>query len=94
MSEPIFQHKEIDGKYLIEMKIIKVKKDKDNPEGVKYSLVAIERKTKKRVLGFDNYERKGHHMHKSGRETKYKFIDEWQLIEDFMKEYTKIKGGN
>jgi len=91
MKGYIFEHKEIDENYLIEMKIVKVEKDEYNPEGIKYSLVVIERKTKKRLLGFDNHEKKGHHMHKLGRELKYHFIDEWKLIEDFMNEYEKIK---
>lgn len=76
----------------MDIKIMKVEKDKYTPEGIKYSLVAIDIKTKKRVLGFDNHERKGHHMHKGNREIKYNFLNEWKLIEDFMEEYKKLKG--
>lgn len=93
MPEHIFDYKQIDNGYIIEMKITKVEKDEHYPEGIKYSLVIIDRKTKKRILGFDNHERKGHHIHKLDREIKYDFIDEWKLVGDFMKEYEDIKGG-
>ncbi len=91
MEDIIFEHKQLDNGFLIDIKIIKVEKDKYYPEGIKYSLVVIDRKTKKRVLGFDNYEKKGHHIHRLKRELKYDFIDEWKLIEDFNKEYEKLK---
>ena len=91
MDDIIFEHKQIDNGYLIDMKIIKVGKDKYYPEGIKYSLVVIDRKTGKRILGFDNHERKGHHMHRLKRELNYYFVDEWKLIEDFNKEYEKIR---
>lgn len=91
MLEPIFEYKQDDNGYLIEMKIVKVKKDKNYPEGVKYSLVMIDKETKKRVLGFDNHKGKGHHMHRLGREVSYEFVGEWKLIGDFYKEYEKIK---
>jgi len=91
MSEPIFEYKQDDDGYLIEMRIIKVKKDAYYPEGIKYSLVAIDKETRKRILGLDNHERKGHHIHRFGREIKYDFVDEWKLIEDFYEEYQKIK---
>lgn len=91
MPDIIFEHRHIDSNYLIEMRIIKVEKDKYYPDGIKYSLVAIDRRTGKRVLGFDNHERKGHHMHRLGKEFRYDFVDEWKLIEDFNLEYEKIK---
>ncbi len=92
MSEPIYEYKQSDNGYLIEMRIMKVKIDKYFPEGIKYSLVVIDKKTKKRVLGFDNERGKGHHMHRFGRELTYEFVDEWKLIGDFYKEYEKLKG--
>ena len=91
MLKPIFEYKQVDNGYLIDIKIRTVEKDKDYPEGIKYSLVVIDRKTSKRILGFDNHERKGHHMHKLNRELPYNFVDEWKLIEDFYNEYENIK---
>jgi hypothetical protein len=91
MPDIIFEHRHIDGKYLIEMKIIRIKKDTHYPEGIKYSLVAIDRETGKRMLGFDNHEKRGHHLHRLTRELPYDFIDEWKLIEDFNAEYEKMR---
>lgn len=89
--EEIFEYKQIDGDYLIDMQIIKVKESKEYPEGIKYSLVAIDRKTGKRILGLDNHEKKGHHIHILRRELKYKFVDWPKLIEDFEREFERIK---
>lgn len=91
MSDLIFAHRHIDGDFLIEMTIHRVPKDADYPEGVKYSLVAIDRETGKRLLGFDNHERRGHHMHVGRKERAYAFVDEWRLIEDFMKAYERLR---
>ena len=91
MEHLIFESKHIDGGFLIDIKIYKIKADKAHPEGIKYSLVAVDRHTGKRVLGFDNHEHKGHHMHVLKFEKKYNFVDEWKLIEDFNHEYEKIK---
>lgn len=91
MPDYIFEYKQSDSGYLIEMRIMKVKKDNNFPEGVKYSLVAIDKKTGRRVLGFDNERGKGHHIHRLGRELPYEFEDEWKLVEDFYKEYENLK---
>ena len=91
MPESIYEYKQSDNGYLIELRIIKVKKDENFPEGIKYSLVAIEKKTGKRILGFDNERGQGHHMHRLGRELPYAFKNEWTLIGDFYIEYEKIK---
>lgn len=91
MLELIYEYKQSDNGYLIEMKIIRVKKDHNFPEGIKYSLVMIDKKTKNRILGFDNERGKGHHLHRLYRELPYEFKDEWKLIEDFYKEYEEVK---
>lgn len=80
MLEPIFAHRHKYKNYLVEIKIYKVKKDQFHPEGFQYSLVLI--KDGKRVLGYDNHERRGHHIHRGDIEIAYNFIDEWKLIED------------
>ncbi|MHB9142587.1 MAG: toxin-antitoxin system TumE family protein [Paludibacter sp.] len=91
MEDIIFEHKQLDNGFLVDIKIINVKKDQYYPEGIKYSLVVIDRRTGKRLLGFDNCEKKGYHIHRLKRELKYNFTDEWKLIEDFYKEYEKLK---
>lgn len=91
MGEPVFEHKHIHKDYIVEIKIYKVPKDEYHPEGFQYSLVLI--KARKRILGYDNHERKGHHIHKGGREIPYEFVDEWKLIEDFQRDIDKITKG-
>ncbi|WP_461833403.1 toxin-antitoxin system TumE family protein [Desulfothermus sp.] len=46
---------------MVEIKIWKVKKTQDKPQGLKYSLVYIEKG--KRIIGYDNAEGKGDHRH-------------------------------
>ena len=91
MPEPVFEHKHRDKNYIIDIKIYKVPKDKWHPEGFHYSLVLI--RDGKRVLGYDNHERKGHHLHKGSKEMPYEFVDEWKLIEDFYNNVKKITKG-
>lgn len=88
MSELIFEHKHGHKNYIVEIKIYKVLKDKWHPEGFHYSLVLI--KDGKRVLGYDNHERKGHHVHRSGKEMPYEFADELKLMDDFYKDTKKF----
>ena len=91
MLELIFEHKHRHKNYIVEIKIYKVPKDKWHPEGFHYSLVLI--KDGKRILGYDNYERKGHHIHRYNKELPYEFVDEWKLIGDFNKDVEKITKG-
>lgn len=91
MPELIFGHKHIYKNYIIDITIYRVPKDPHHPEGYRYSLVLI--KDGKRILGYDNYEGKGHHIHKGEREIAYDFIDEWKLIEDFYDDVKKITKG-
>ena len=91
MREPIFEHKHKYRDYIVEIKIYKVPKDKSHLEGFQYSLVLIKRG--KRILGYDNHEKKGHHIHRLGKELSYEFKDEWKLIEDFQKDVKKITKG-
>ena len=83
MTEPVFEHKHKYKNYIVEINIYKVLKDEFHPEGFQYSLVLV--KDGKRILGYDNHERKGHHIHKGDREIPYEFVDEWKLIEDTKK---------
>ncbi len=91
MSELVFQHKHRHRNYIIDIKIYKVTKDEFHPEGFQYSLVLI--KDGKRVLGYDNHERKGHHIHRGKIRLTYKFMDEWKLISDFQEEVERITEG-
>ena len=93
MSELVFHDKKVlDNEHLIEIKIWKVKKDRYNPEGFHYSLVLI--RNNKRILGYDNHERKGHHKHIHGKELPYNFKDIGKLISDFYNDLKEMVGKN
>ncbi len=94
--EEIFHHKHVEENGdIIEMKILRVPKSQKQPEGICYSLVYIQNNI--RLLGYDNFEGHGenlhHHRHVKDRIMPYDFIDEWQLIEDFVNDVEKIKRG-
>ena len=84
-----FYKKEQIGKNtVVEIKVWEVKRDIHYPNGFKYSFVLIRKN--KRVLGYDNYERKGHHKHIGDSEYKYEFKSLQKLIEDFEKDVAKL----
>ncbi len=97
MAEEIFNHKNIDENgNITEIKILKIPKTTDNPEGISYSLVYI--KNDKRIIGYDNFgghkiNTNCHHKHIKNRIEIYEFIDEWKLIQDFMDDIKKINKG-
>lgn len=73
---------------LVEIKVWEVPKGKDFPEGLKYSFNYI--KNKKRILGYDNERKKGHHRHFKGEETKVEFNEIWKLLERFKEEVENL----
>ena len=89
-SHILYESRHEEKGYLIERRVYKVPKDRWHPEGYKYSLVLI--KDEKRILGYDNHERKGHHIHIKNKEMKYNFIDENNLMKDFEKDVQNIIG--
>ena len=93
MSELVFHDKKVlDNKHLMEIRIWKVKKDKYNPEGFHYSLVLI--RNNKRILGYDNHERKGHHKHVFDKESKYEFVSVDKLLKDFYDNLNRLVNKN
>lgn len=91
-AETLLKTKTIDEKgNIVEIKIIKVEKTETEPYGIKYSLVYIE--NGKRVVGYDNYEKKGDHKHYFEKEIKYKFESVDKLIRDFLNDIEKYKRG-
>lgn len=66
------------------MKIWQVEPVKDKPHGLKYSLAYIEKG--KRVIGYDNAERKGDHRHYGQRVGSYVFNDIDKPVDDFLKD--------
>ncbi|MFH1053743.1 MAG: DUF6516 family protein [Candidatus Woesearchaeota archaeon] len=87
----ILKQKLSDDEYITELRLIKVPKDQNHPEGIRYTLVLIDKKTGKRIIGFDNFERKGHHIHINNIEFPYEFRGIFKLIQDFYKEVKRVK---
>lgn len=82
MVEVLFHEKVIkENGDIIEARILKVPKDYAHPEGIRYALVYIHQN--RRVIGYDNFEGKGHHKHIEGEEIPYCFEHVEKLIEDF-----------
>lgn len=73
----------MDTRYVLEQKIYRVDDLKTFPDGVKYSLVFYDQKTRNKVL-MDNHHPKGHHVHVGEKEFEYTFVNERTLIKDFM----------
>ena len=67
---------------VIEVKLWSVPPSPDKLHGFKYSLVYIEQR--KRIIGYDNGERRGDHRHFEGREESYEFRTVDDLIADFI----------
>lgn len=61
----------------------------DKPHGYKYSLAYIV--NEKRVIGYDNAERKGDHRHYGETEAYYKFKSIDKLFEYFHKDIERYK---
>ena len=79
----VYWHKaRIQNRYILEMKLHRVSQSEQYKDGVKYRIILIDSKTKKRVL-MDNHYPKGHHIHLDKEELSYTFIDEEKLVEDF-----------
>ena len=86
----IYHVKEIvaDGD-IIEIKIWQVPKSKDKPHGMKYSFAYIRKG--KRLVGYDNAEKKGDHRHLGDREMPYEFKNVDQLFADFYQDITVLR---
>ena len=66
------------------MKIWQVPPDGGRPHGLKYSLAYIEKG--KRLIGYDNAERKGDHRHYGQKTIGYEWNDIDKLMDDFLKD--------
>ena len=92
MKTQLVFHKKITNEKgnTVEIKIWKLPEyPKDKPHGYRYSLVYII--NGRRVIGYDNGERKGDHRHYENREEPYQFEGIEKLFEDF---YQDIKRFN
>jgi hypothetical protein len=76
---------------LIEIKLWSVQASLDKPHGYKYSLVYIAEG--RRIIGYDNAERRGDHRHDADREEPYRFTSLDRLVSDFLKDVERLRRG-
>jgi hypothetical protein len=83
MSAELIEYlkQDIRGRYVMEIKVWRVT-DSRYPFNLKYSLVFVERLTKRKVL-MDNHHPKKPHVHLDERELPYQFISTAKLLDDF-----------
>lgn len=74
---------------LVEMKAYRVPRTASAPHGFKYSLVYI--RDGRRLIGYDNHERRGDHRHYRAVTEPYGFTTVEQLIADFLRDMAAIK---
>ena len=89
-SRLILQTKEMKGDEIVEIKLWQVPVTVDKPHGVKVSLVYV--RGGKRLVCYDNAERKGYHRHVMEAEAPYPFTGIRQLLNDFKKDIMRIRG--
>ncbi len=94
MKSKLIKHDKITDEYgnTTEIKLWTVPKTADKPYGFKYSLAYIV--NNKRVIGYDNAERKGDHRHYKTGEEPYRFISLEKLTEDFRRDVENFKKEN
>lgn len=81
-AEPFIMRKRVyPNGDIVEIKAWHVTETPDKPHGFKYSLVYI--REGRRIVGYDNAERKGDHRHYKDKAFPYEFKGINKLIEDF-----------
>ncbi len=86
----VIHTKEIKEDEIVEIKVWRVPRTRNTPDGVKISVVYV--KNGKRLIGYDNAEGKGYHRHFMDREETYPFSDVRALLDDFKKDIRTIRG--
>jgi len=74
---------------VVELKVWRVPKSEDYPEGFKYSFYAVF--GKQVLVGYDNHKPKGHHRHFEGEESVYEFSTLEKLREDFQRDLKEAR---
>lgn len=82
-------HRDSEIVAIAELKVWKVKEDKNFPEGIKYSLFLVNPSTSEVIFGMDNHKPKGHHQHINGEEIIYNFQGTDKLVDDFWEQVEK-----
>ena len=81
------------GRYLQEVRISSFSPTRGLPEGIRYSLCLVDLRSGDVVLLYDVHRGKSHHRHLRGKETRYKFVNEEALLDDFLREVDLILEG-
>lgn len=95
MAPVVFQARDViaGGKCLQEVRISTFSPGAEFPEGIRYSLCLIDLVSGEMVLLYDIHRGKPHHRHLRGGEVPYDFVDENQLLDDFLREVDLILEG-
>lgn len=84
-------HSQTEEIAVAELKVFNLPVSRFYPEGIKYSMFLVVKKTGRIVVGFDNHRPKGHHLHIRDQEVVYNFVSVDRLVDDFWK-YVKREG--
>lgn len=82
-SKFFIPHQELEKTAVVEIKVWRVPKTDDFPEGVKYSFFCVDVDTGRTIVGLDNHAPKGHHLHIGEEEFPYFYEDVKKLRADF-----------
>ena len=95
MPPVIFKARDVvgGGRYLQEVRISSFPVSRKLPEGIRYSLCLVDLESGDVVLLYDVHLGKSHHRHLRGKETRYKFVDEEALLDDFLRDVDLILEG-
>jgi hypothetical protein len=77
--------------YIEEAKIWIVPVSERYPEGIRFRLVLVDRRTGEIALLYDNHWPKGPHVHAGGVETRYRFRSVEKLLKDFLEHVSRIE---
>lgn len=91
MKARLIRHTKIYDEHgnIVEIKLWKVFPSPDKSHGYKYSLVYIVKD--RRVIGYDNAERKGDHRHEGNTVRPYSFRGLRRLTEDFLRDIEEYR---
>ena len=81
------------GRYLQEVRLSSFSPSRHLPEGIRYSLCLVDLESGDVILLYDVHRGKSHHRHLRGKETRYKFVNEDTLLDDFLSDVDLILEG-
>lgn len=94
MAELLIDHREVtDNGDIIVIRVWRVPKTSDFPNGIKYSMVFVhyEGDEPKAVLRYDNEKGKSHHRHWFGKEEPIEFVSLEELVRKFWLDVEKVE---